>query len=132
MQTTHRAQCSCGALNVTCSGEPVRVSVCHCIECQRRTGAPFGQQARWPSERVTLAGPSTEFARTGDSGGTIRFHFCPTCGSTVYYTIDAMPGVIAVPVGGFGDPEFPPPVFSVYEARKHAWVAMPSGIEHMD
>ena len=61
-----------------------------------------------------------------------EFRFCPTCGSTVYYDIDDMPGFIAVPVGAFADPTFPPPVFSVYEARKHAWVGLPDNIEHMD
>jgi hypothetical protein len=44
-----------------------------------------------------------------------------------------MPGVVAVPVGAFADPAFPPPVFSVHEARRHAWIALPAeGIEHVD
>jgi hypothetical protein len=43
-----------------------------------------------------------------------------------------MPGMIAVPVGAFADPSFPPPVYSVYEARKHAWITVPEDIEHMD
>jgi hypothetical protein len=129
--TTRRAQCSCGQLKVTCEGDPVRISVCHCLECQKRTGSPFGQQARFPAERVTIEGSATMFERTGDEGGTIRFRFCPTCGSTVYYDIADMPGVIAVPVGGFADPSFPPPTFSVYEDRMHSWIRLPEGIEHM-
>ncbi|RYE83614.1 MAG: GFA family protein [Myxococcales bacterium] len=129
---SRQAQCSCGQLKVTCGGDPIRVSVCHCLACQRRTGGPFSQQARWPADRVTIAGASTSFVRVGDSGGTMTFRFCPTCGATVYYTIDLMPGFIAVPVGAFADPCFPPPVFSVYEARKHGWVTLPDGTEHMD
>jgi hypothetical protein len=70
--------------------------------------------------------------RIGDAGSRISFHFCATCGATVYYEIDAMPGVIAVPVGAFADPSFPPPTWSVYDARKHSWIAMPDGISHMD
>lgn len=35
--TTRQASCSCGQLRLTCAGEPVRISVCHCLECQRRT-----------------------------------------------------------------------------------------------
>jgi hypothetical protein len=49
----------------------------------------------------------------------------------VYYEIDDMPGIVAVPVGAFADPGFPPPVFSVYEDRMHSWVKMPEHIEHM-
>ncbi|AKU95336.1 Gfa-like protein [Labilithrix luteola] len=81
---------------------------------------------------MTFEGTSTAFVRTGDSGGTITYRFCPSCGSTVYYEIDKMPGLVAVPVGAFADPSFPGPIISVYEARKHAWVAVPETIEHMD
>ena len=48
------------------------------------------------------------------------------------YELDGLPDFIAVPVGAFADPEFPPPVFSVYEARQHAWVKMPEDVEHTD
>ena len=37
--TTRRAACSCGQLHLTIEGEPSRISMCHCLECQRRTGA---------------------------------------------------------------------------------------------
>jgi hypothetical protein len=130
--TSRRASCSCGQLSVVCEGDPVRVSVCHCLACQQRTGSVFAAQARWASERVRIEGRATAWMRTGESGGKATFRFCPTCGATVYYEIDGMPGVIAVPVGAFAEPGFPPPVFSVYESRKHAWVRMPENIEHMD
>jgi hypothetical protein len=107
------------------------VSICHCLDCQKRTGSPFGQQARWSAENVRIEGAATSFVRVGDSGGRCTLRFCPVCGSTVYYEIDAMPGVIAVPVGAFADPGFPSPTFSVYEERKHGWVTVPDGIEHL-
>jgi hypothetical protein len=129
---TRRASCSCGQLSVTCEGEPVRISICHCHECQRRTGSAFGVQARFPHERVTIQGRSTVFTRVGGSGGRITFHFCPACGATMHYMIDAMPGVVGIPVGAFADAGFPPPKFSVYEARKHPWVVVPDAIEHHD
>jgi hypothetical protein len=106
--------------------------MCHCLSCQQRTGSVFAAQARWERTRVQVEGRATEWVRTGDSGGKATFRFCPTCGATVYYEVDKLPGFIAVPVGAFADPTFPPPVFSVYEARKHAWVAVPEAIEHMD
>ncbi|HEY1709361.1 MAG TPA: GFA family protein [Rhizomicrobium sp.] len=116
----HRASCSCGQLTATRDGEPVRISVCHCLACQQRTGSVFGAQARWPKENVILAGHSHEYARTGDSGGRAVFHFCPECGSTVYYRIDDQLDTIAVPVDAFADPAFPAPRVPVYEERKHA------------
>jgi hypothetical protein len=106
--------------------------MCHCLACQKRTGSAFGVQARWPAERVRVEGRASEWVRIGDEGSTITFRFCPTCGATVYYDLDAMPGVLAVAVGAFADPTFPAPTFSVYEARKHPWVTLPDGVEHMD
>jgi hypothetical protein len=119
---TRKASCSCGKLSVTCEGEPVRISICHCIACQKRTGSVFGTQARFPREQVTIEGQSTPYTRIGDSGKPITFHFCPDCGATVYWVPTNAPGLIAVPVGAFADPSFPPPRHSVYEGRQHAWV----------
>ncbi len=127
-----RAQCSCGQLSVETEGEPTRISMCHCIACQRRTGSAFGAQARFADECVRITGTSTTYTRLGDSGHAIHFHFCPTCGSTVYYQLDRAPGAIAIALGAFGDPTFPAPKVSVYEARKHAWVGMPEDVEHID
>jgi hypothetical protein len=115
---------------VTVTGDPVRISMCHCLACQKRTGSLFGAQARWPRERAVIAGASTEFARVGDEGGTARFHFCAVCGSTVWYTMDAMPGMIAVPIGAFADPGFPMPSVSVYGERKHRWLQLPDDMQH--
>jgi hypothetical protein len=119
-------------LQVTCDGDPVRVSMCHCLACQRRTGSAFALTARWPGDRVTIAGDYREFAKTGDEGSTATFRFCPTCGTSVYFTNDSMPGMIAVPVGGFAEPTFPPPQISVYGVRRHPWLQTSLAIEELD
>jgi hypothetical protein len=56
--STRRAACSCGQLHLTIEGEPSRISMCHCLECQRRTGAVISNQARFRREQVTFAGKS--------------------------------------------------------------------------
>jgi hypothetical protein len=127
--TVHEAACSCGQLKLVVEGEPSRVSVCHCLACQRRTGSAFGFQARFPRDRVEISGSANEYTRISDGGGRATFSFCPHCGATVYYVIAAAPELVAVPVGAFADPSFPPPRFSVWEKRKHAWVTMPADVE---
>jgi hypothetical protein len=119
--TTRSASCSCGQLRLTCEGEPVRISICHCLECQKRTGSVFAAQARFPRDHVTVAGHSAQWSRRGDSGSTATFHFCPTCAATVYWEMDALPDFLAVATGTFADPNFPPPRVSVYEGRQHRW-----------
>ncbi|HEY3779427.1 MAG TPA: GFA family protein [Rhizomicrobium sp.] len=95
--------------------------MCHCLECQKRTGSVFGTQARFPRERVTIEGRANRWTRLGDSGQSGTFNFCPVCASTVYWESAGAPGFISVAVGAFADPGFPPPRVSVYEARRHPW-----------
>jgi hypothetical protein len=80
--TIRYAACNCGQLHITIEGEPSRISMCHCLECQRRTGAVISNQARFRREQVTFAGKATAWMRTAESGNALTFHFCPTCGST--------------------------------------------------
>ncbi|WP_321788298.1 MULTISPECIES: GFA family protein [Paraburkholderia] len=132
IETRRIASCVCGQLTATTLGAPIGVAVCHCHDCQRRTGSVFAAQARFPVKAVAIAGVSHTFIRVGDGGSKSTFHFCPTCGATVFYTNEEREESIIVTVGSFADPTFPAPTFSVYEERMHAWVEMPAGIEHMD
>ena len=126
----HHASCSCGQLTLVARGDPIRVAMCHCLACQRRTGSTYGAQARFATANVEVRGRSTVWVRTGDEGTQMHFHFCPDCGATVSYAISEAPDVIAVPIGAFADPSFPPPLFSVWETRKHPWVNVPTSVEH--
>jgi hypothetical protein len=126
------ASCSCGQLRLTAEGEPVRISICHCLACQQRTGSAFGYQARFPVANVEITGRATEYLRVSDEGEERLFRFCPECGSTVYYTSPAEPDLVAVTAGSFADPAFPAPAISVWESRKHAWVSVPTADVHRD
>jgi hypothetical protein len=95
--TARHAACNCGQLHLTIEGEPSRISMCHCLECQRRTGAVISNQARFRREQVTFAGKATAWTRTAESGNALTFHFCPTCGSTVYWEAKAFLGTSPSP-----------------------------------
>ena len=131
MTDTRHAACLCGALTAACTGEPVRISVCHCLDCQRRSGSAFAAQARWPEADVAIAGPSQLWRRIGAEGRATDFHRCVTCGALVFYRNESLPGLVAVPLGGFADPAFPPPRVSVFDERRHPWVTV-TGIEHVE
>ena len=125
------ASCSCGQLSAAATGDPIRVSVCHCLACQRRTGSAFGAQARFRRIDVEIRGEAMSYVRIGDSGKKTTFHFCGTCGTTVHYEMESQEDVIAIPLGAFADPAFPHPTRSVYEDYKHPWVELPICAEHM-
>ena len=44
--TAYPASCRCGQLRATATGEPTRVSVCHCVDCQKHSGSAFAARVR--------------------------------------------------------------------------------------
>jgi hypothetical protein len=105
-------------------GEPVRVSVCHCYDCQRRSGSVFAAQARFPADAVAISGEHKVYEHVGDSGNSASFQFCPVCGSTLWFHALPDRALYAIPVGAFADKDFPIPHYTVWEDRKHDWVTI--------
>jgi hypothetical protein len=125
---TRTASCNCGQLRVTCTGpDPDRVVMCNCYLCQKQTGSAFSIQARFPNEQVKIEGKSTAWRfpiqgskpttyrtcagsdgiATNSAADLVTSHFCPECGSTVYYFRKSDPARTGVRVGAFADPTFP-------------------------
>lgn len=119
------ASCACGKLKLTVAGEPWRVYACACFECQRATGSAFSYRARFPEAAVMhIDGERRSWRRGSDAGRWIEQIFCPTCGTLVYMTGEAIPQEIVVSVGCFADPDFAPPVKLFWENRRHHWYSL--------
>jgi len=152
---TRTASCNCGQLRVTCTGpDPDRVVMCNCYLCQKQTGSPFSLQARFPNEQVKIEGKSkawkfpiagakptpyrtcagSDGIATNSAADLVTSHFCPECGSTVYYYRKSDPARTGVRVGAFADATFPPPMASGFEEYAHPWVmniaALPMSLGH--
>ena len=124
------ACCHCGSLRATVTGEPTAVNACHCKACQRRTGAIMHSGVYFKKSQVRIEGPEKIYTRVAQEGRKMNFHFCPNCGSSVYWNADLRPDEYGIAVGAFSDPNFPLPTFSVWEESKHAWVHLPDGVQH--
>jgi hypothetical protein len=124
------AQCHCGSLRAITFGEPSLVAICHCKACQRRTGAVAANVASFAKGQVAIEGETKIFDREGRSGRKVRFHFCPNCGTTVYWEADAWPDLYILAVGAFADPNFPAPSVSIFEESRHTGTQLPDGTRH--
>ena len=104
---TRIAHCCCGSLRAEATGEPAFVAACHCMECQRRTGSPFGVSTYFPKGQVRTEGPSKVYVCGSDAGRKIEIHFCPGCGSAVFWYAECFPDLIGIAFGTFADPSMP-------------------------
>ena len=129
---TRTAHCNCGALRLEADGEPEAVVVCHCTDCQRRTGSVVGVGAYYHKDKVRITGASTAWTRTAHSGRRFTQNFCPTCGTSVFFISDNKPDGVGVAVGAFADPNYPAPARSVWERSQHPWIAVPEDHVHFD
>ena len=121
--TTRTAACRCGQLCATVTGDPVRVSVCHCLDCKKRSGSAFAVQARWPADQVGIKGHSKKWVNIADSGNRITFHFCPECGSRLFGgKSEQGQGITA---SSLDDP-------SVYKPQHEIWTSDAQPWDHMD
>jgi hypothetical protein len=80
---------------------------------------------------VQVVGRFSDYARISDEADSKEhlFHFCPDCGSQVFYTEPTEPDLVVVSVGAFADPSFPPPTESGYDWRRHPWVGLPESVQ---
>src|SRR5262245_53364803 len=94
------ASCSCGQLSITMKEEPFLVQCCSCTECHKLTGSAFSTASYWDQEKaVSILGEHKSYTRIADSGNKVALHFCPTCGVTVFWYPELIPGKIGVAVG---------------------------------
>jgi len=89
--------------------------------------------AYYPAKQVlNIEGTSKVFTRRSDAGRDVRLHFCPECGSTVFWEADFRPDHLGVAVGNFVDPSFPKPTFAVWAQHRWRWLSALEGIPSFD
>lgn len=125
------ATCHCGQFKVIAAGEPERVYLCHCKACQRRTGTAFHFGTAWARSQVRFEGDYKVYERGADSGSTIRFRFCPDCGSNLYWESERNPLGCGIAGGAFDErASLPPPTSAVFEEDMQTWLGLPTVTEH--
>ena len=106
MTVEHGGGCVCGAVRFTATGEPSRVTICHCTWCQRRTGTAFGTEVVFEHHQVEVIGSQVARYRhvSDESGRWIESQFCRQCGTNLGFTLEAAPGIRTLPAGAFDNP----------------------------
>jgi hypothetical protein len=106
----------------------VDVYACSCLACQRQSGSAFSYAALFPQAAVTVTGERRTWRHNGDSGRWIETAFCPTCGTTLCFTCEGLPGVAGINVGALADADFARPARVFWASRRHRWLAFPADV----
>lgn len=131
MSEVHEGGCLCGAIRYRVKGNPLRASVCHCTDCQRRTGSAFATIVWFEEENVELTGDglTTYEHRNDESNRWRRSHFCNRCGTTVMWTADHRPGVRMIMVGTLDDPNWVKIAMHTWTRSAHHWMVFPQNVD---
>jgi hypothetical protein len=111
--------CQCGAIRYAAQGEPMYSALCHCADCRKSAGAPMVGWALFAESDVTIEGMS---ARYQSSANATR-HFCPTCGTGLFYTNAVIfPGSIDIQTATLDDQAALPPQAHIQMAEAAPWM----------
>lgn len=132
MSQSFTGRCLCGAVSYSCSAEPMMAGHCHCEDCRRSSGSGHSSHLAVPDMAVTLTGEVKGYARAADSGNMVTRYFCPNCGSALYSTNSAMPGMMFLRASTLDDLEVFKPQMHVYASRAASWDARQEDLPAFD
>lgn len=117
---TRTGGCHCGAIRYEASGEPKTHTLCHCTDCRRSAGAPLVGWAMFPASAVKLTSGQVKIYKSSEHG---RRHFCPDCGTGLFYVNETiLPGIVDVQSATFDHPDALAPKAHIQVAERIAWM----------
>ncbi|TGN40671.1 GFA family protein [Marinobacter confluentis] len=112
--------CHCGAVRYEVEGEPYTHALCHCSDCRHHSGAPMVGWTMYPREALTITKGQPKLYESSENG---RRHFCPDCGTGLFYSnAHALPGLIDIQSGTYDTPEEIPARIQIQIAERISWM----------
>ncbi len=104
--------CLCGKVRFEAAGQPLRVGLCHCLDCRKHHGALFYAAAIFADTAVTVTGETREYNGR---------NFCPTCGSSVFAR---SPGETELHLGALDLPDRFKPDYESWIRHRESWLPL--------
>jgi hypothetical protein len=132
MPAPYTGGCQCGSVNYVVTAEPMRVSACHCKECQRQSGSAFAMSMLLKKDSLTVTGRTKQFTRIADSGNEVTGVFCPECGVRIYHALQSAPDVLALKPGTLDETSWLRPNSFIWMKSAQGWVPVPDDVEAIE
>lgn len=116
----HTGHCHCDAVRYEVDAEPKWSALCHCGDCRRHAGAPIVGWVAFPADALRIVRGQPKIYRSSEHG---RRHFCPDCGTGLFYfNAVNLPGIADVQSATLDDPDAITPQIHVQTAERLAWM----------
>ena len=90
--------CLCGAVRYEVTGELAPIELCHCGQCRKAQGGPFGANTPVAAAAFRLLQGEAELREYRASPSKRRV-FCGTCGGPLFSHRDAAPEILRLRAG---------------------------------
>lgn len=112
--------CACGRVRLHVTGTPVRVGLCHCLDCRKAHAAAFSTFVIFPANNVEIQSGGDSTLGRFDRGDYSRY-FCRDCGVHVYAQ-SAGSSEIELFLGSFDEPNLWSPTYEAWVKRRENWL----------
>jgi hypothetical protein len=120
--------CLCGKVRYH-ANQTIRFQsyVCHCTDCQTRSGSAFGIQLAVLTTDLTVEGELLRGEHVQPSGAIAGIYACKACLTRVYTDNDKRPGIVNLRAGTMDDSASLVPAAHLWVSSKLPWVVIPPG-----
>ncbi|KRA80524.1 GFA family protein [Altererythrobacter sp. Root672] len=125
--------CLCRGVRYRIDGEVGPAGYCHCADCRKLTGSPFGISSPVAIQDFVIeSGNLGAFTKQADSGRSLTRYFCPDCGSPIYTWAPDNPDVAYVKAGTFDEPELIHPTLEAWCGSRVDWAVIPQDLAQFE
>jgi hypothetical protein len=123
--------CHCGDIRYRAAIDPVRVSICHCVDCQAMSSSAFRVSAfAAEADFHLLAGAPRIYIKIAESGNRRAMAFCARCGTQIYATsADGGPKILNLRTGALQQRRALRPIRQIWCRSRLPWVTAIGSIE---
>ncbi|MEZ5930907.1 MAG: GFA family protein [Alphaproteobacteria bacterium] len=122
-----KGSCLCGKVSLKIRDQPHMTANCHCLNCQKTSGAGHAFHLMFDAGQVEVTGETKGYQYTADSGSEVTVYFCPECGSTTHGRTARFGNMITVRAAILDDSSGLTPQVSVYRKRLRDWDHLADG-----
>jgi len=117
--------CQCEQVRFQLKAPPVVFYICHCTSCQKQSSSAFGQSLRVNCADLEVFGDLKNVGKTADSGATMKYEFCPDCGTRLFHSRSAYAKTLNIKAGSLDDTSWLKPAGHIWTTSKQNWFEIP-------